>query len=64
MLFRSIPGRGGPINAAKATVAKKTKADEFALEIVPVIQEMGGGSLREIAKGLNNAGFTTARKKE
>jgi arylsulfatase A-like enzyme len=40
------------------------KADSFAKEIAGVIQEMGGGSLREIADGLNNAGYRTARKGE
>jgi DNA invertase Pin-like site-specific DNA recombinase len=59
-----IPGSGGSINAAKATVAKKTKADEFAKDIPQVIQEMGGGSLREIADGLNNSGFTTRKDKK
>ena len=54
-----IPGSGGPINAAKATAAKVARADEFAIEIMEVIREMGGGSLREIADGLNNAGYRT-----
>lgn len=59
-----IPGSGDPINAAKATAAKVADADEFAMDMIEVIREMGGGSLREIADGLNNADFKTARGKE
>lgn len=56
-----IPGSGAPDNANAARIEK---ADDFAQQIAQIIKEMGGGSLREIADGLNNAGYRTARGKE
>jgi len=56
-----IPGGGAPANANAARVSK---ADAFALEIAGIIQELGGRSLREIADGLNNAGYRTPRGME
>ncbi len=56
-----IPGSGIPDNANAVRVSK---ADAFAKEIYGVIREMGdakGRSLREIAEGLNKAGYRTAR---
>jgi hypothetical protein len=46
-----------------STAVKKSKADAFAQEIAGVINEMlvGGESLRNIADGLNNAGFKTRK---
>lgn len=58
-----IPGSGIPPHANAGRIKE---ADAFAMEIAKVIQEMRGnqemGSLREIAEGLNNAGYRTARK--
>lgn len=56
-----IPGSCVPehINATRIE-----KADSFAADMAKVIQRMGeasGMSLREIADGLNNAGYKTAR---
>lgn len=56
-----IPGSGAPGSANQARIEK---ADDFAQQIAGIIKEMGGGSLREIADGLNNAGYRTARGKE
>ena len=56
-----IPGSGAPNNANQARIEK---ADDFAQQIAGIIREMGGGSLREIAEGLNNFGYRTARGKE
>ncbi|MBV5317804.1 MAG: recombinase family protein [Desulfobulbaceae bacterium] len=58
-----VPGSGGPVAAAKATAAKIVKADAFAMEIAQVVKDLvvGGESLREIADGLNNAGYRTAK---
>lgn len=54
-----IPGGGAPANANAARISK---ADAFALEIAGVIEEMGDpGSLRDVADGLNSAGYRTAR---
>ncbi len=58
-----IPGSGIPPHANAGRIKE---ADAFAMEIAKVIQEMRGNqemcSLREIAEGLNNAGYRTARK--
>ena len=56
-----IPGSGAPPYANDARIAK---ADTFAQDMAQVIKSMGGGSLRDIAKALNDAGYRTARRKE
>lgn len=56
-----IPGSGAPANANAARIEK---ADDFARQIAQIIKEQGDGSLRKIAKALNNAGYRTARGKE
>ncbi len=53
-----IPGSGAPANA---NTARTKKADTFALEIAEVLRESSGGSLREIAEVLNNAGYRTRK---
>ncbi len=56
-----IPGSCAPDNANAARIEK---ANDFAKQIVQIIKEKGSASLREIADGLNNAGYCTARGKE
>lgn len=58
-----IPGSG---NTTNANQVRKSKADEFALDIAQTIKEeiVPGQSLREIADDLNNMGYRTARDKE
>lgn len=55
-----IPGSGAPPYANDERIAK---ADTFAKDMAQVIKDMGGGSLRDIAKALNTAGYRTARGK-
>jgi DNA invertase Pin-like site-specific DNA recombinase len=58
-----IPGSGDTTNANQV---RKSKANEFALDIAQTIKEeiVPGQSLREIADDLNNMGYRTARDKE
>ena len=55
-----IPGSGAPAYANDERIAK---ADTFAKDMAAIIKSMGGGSLRDIAKALNDAGYRTARGK-
>ena len=55
-----IPGSGAPAYANDERIAK---ADTFAKDMAQVIKSMGGGSLRDIAKALSDAGYRTARGK-